>query len=116
MRECSFCKHYNWRKKHEIKGVVYKYETSLIARFDSSRSVEYFKKLRFCPECGKELGMESKQKPTTAEAAVDVVRCKECIYWRKAKTNSKGFLICPASGMEIMANDFCSYGERTADK
>lgn len=24
----------------------------------------------------------------------------------------KGFLICPASGMEIIDDDFCSYGER----
>lgn len=46
---------------------------------------------------------------------VPVVRCKNCVYWKKAKVNSKGFLICPASGMEIMAKDFCSYGERAAD-
>ena len=44
--------------------------------------------------------------------AVQVVRCKNCSYWSKAKVNKQGFLICPASGMEIMANDFCSYGER----
>ena len=45
-----------------------------------------------------------------------VVRCRNCVNWEKAKTNSKGFLICPASGMEIMANDFCSYGERTKNE
>lgn len=43
-----------------------------------------------------------------------VVRCKDCLYstdsW--AKVNEKGFLICPASGMEITDMDFCSYGER----
>lgn len=44
--------------------------------------------------------------------AVEVVRCKDCIYWEKATANKKGFLICPASGMEIMAHDFCSYGEK----
>lgn len=44
--------------------------------------------------------------------AVEVVRCKDCTYWEKATANKKGFLICPASGMEIMADDFCSYGER----
>lgn len=55
--------------------------------------------------------------PVDAEAdLVTVVRCRDCVYWRKAKTNSKGFLICPASGMEIMANDFCSYRERRADE
>ncbi len=46
--------------------------------------------------------------------AVPVVRCKDCLYstdsW--AKVNEKGFLICPASGMEITDNDYCSYGER----
>lgn len=44
--------------------------------------------------------------------AVLVVRCKDCIYSGDAKENEKGFLICPASGMEIMDDDFCSYGER----
>lgn len=44
--------------------------------------------------------------------AVEVVRCMDCAYWDKAKSNKKGFLICPASGMEITADDFCSYGER----
>lgn len=46
--------------------------------------------------------------------AVPVVRCKDCLYstdsW--AKVNEKGFLICPASGMEITDMDYCSYGER----
>ena len=44
--------------------------------------------------------------------AVEVVRCERCYYWDKATVNSKGFLICPASGMDITPNDFCSYGER----
>ena len=48
--------------------------------------------------------------------ACEVVRCRDCVYWQKAKMNRKGFLICPASGMEIMAKDFCSYGERRADE
>ena len=43
---------------------------------------------------------------------VEVVRCKDCKYWDKATANKKGFLICTASGMEIMADDFCLYGER----
>ena len=43
------------------------------------------------------------------------VRCKDCIYWEKATANKKGFLICTASGMEIMADDFCSCGERRTD-
>ena len=45
------------------------------------------------------------------DAVVRVARCKNCRYYRDAKINEKGFLICPASGMEITENDFCSYGE-----
>ena len=41
-----------------------------------------------------------------------VVHCINCKYKAQAKANNKGFLICPASGMEITDNDFCSYGER----
>ncbi len=40
----------------------------------------------------------------------EVVRCKDCFYHADAKANEKGFLICPASGMEIMDDDYCSYG------
>lgn len=40
-----------------------------------------------------------------------VVLCKNCEYKEKAKVNSKGFLICPTSGMEITDGDYCSYGE-----
>lgn len=47
-----------------------------------------------------------------AADVVPVVRCKDCVHWREAVTNDKGFLICPASGMEITESDFCSYGER----
>lgn len=41
-----------------------------------------------------------------------VVRCKDCTYKDSAKVNKNGFLICPASGMEITDDDFCSYGKR----
>ena len=43
---------------------------------------------------------------------VKVVRCKNCRYYQTAKSNKKGFLICPASGMEITETDYCSYGAR----
>lgn len=43
---------------------------------------------------------------------VEVVRCSECVNGKKAVINDKGFKICPASGMEIADNDYCSYGER----
>lgn len=41
--------------------------------------------------------------------AQPVGRCGECKAKEKAVVNDKGFLICPASGMEITDNDFCSY-------
>lgn len=41
-----------------------------------------------------------------------VVRCGECAYRKRAWVNKKGFLICPASGMDITDNDYCSYGAR----
>lgn len=37
--------------------------------------------------------------------------CKTCEYKKRAYVNEKGFLICPASGMEITDDDFCSYYE-----
>lgn len=53
-------------------------------------------------------------KAMAASDLVPVVRCRDCAQWPKAKANSEGFLICPARGVEIMANDFCSRGERRA--
>lgn len=47
-----------------------------------------------------------------AADVVEVVRCKNCRYYPTEKVNEKGFLICPASGMEITEADYCSYGER----
>lgn len=46
-----------------------------------------------------------------AADAVVVTRCKNCAHKERATVNEKGFLICPASGMEITPEDFCSYGE-----
>ena len=49
------------------------------------------------------------------QPAADVVEatfCKDCRYYQDAKVNEKGFLICPASGMEITVMDYCSYGQR----
>lgn len=40
-----------------------------------------------------------------------VVRCWQCVNKRKAKANENGILICPASGMEIADDAFCSYGK-----
>lgn len=43
---------------------------------------------------------------------VPVVRYRECEYAKNTKGNKKGFRICPASHMEIVDDDYCSYGER----
>ena len=48
-----------------------------------------------------------------AAEVAEVVRCKDCRYYPTAKVNEKGFLICPASHMEIADDDFCSYGEQS---
>lgn len=52
---------------------------------------------------------------TPTADVVEVVRCSECVNGKKAVINDKGFKICPASGMEIADNDYCSYGERRTD-
>ena len=69
----------------------------------------------------KELEAENKQLRRERDQAVEelhrntdavpVVRCKDCVYKASAEVID-GFLICPASGMEIWDDDFCSYGER----
>ena len=48
----------------------------------------------------------------SAADVVEVTFCKDCRYYPTAKVNEKGFLICPASGMEITETDYCSYGSR----
>lgn len=61
------------------------------------------------------IGLAVARKAIDALPAADVaevVRCKDCQYYQDAKTNKKGFLICPASGMEITETDYCSYGVR----
>ena len=40
--------------------------------------------------------------------AVEVVRCKDCMYW------DNDFLWCDRKNVRMADNDFCSYGERRA--
>ena len=64
---------------------------------------------------GVQMGVNHAIQCVKEEPAVDVVEvtfCKDCRYYQDAKVNEKGFLICPASGMEITVTDFCSYGQR----
>lgn len=58
------------------------------------------------------VGIEQAINDAPAVNAVEVVFCKNCIYQKDAKVNCKGFIICPASNMEITDDDYCSYGER----
>ena len=46
----------------------------------------------------------------------EVVRCKDCIWWESRTVNKKGFVICPATGMDICAKDYCSYGEKRSEQ
>lgn len=46
-------------------------------------------------------------------ASPAVVKCGECRHSHEAKINGKGFLICPATGLDITENDFCFLGERS---
>ena len=63
-----------------------------------------------------DLARVTKERDAAKSADVaPVVRCEECRYYQNAKLNKKGFLICPASGMEITEDDYCSYGERKED-
>ena len=75
----------------------------------------------WCPKCGDALDIDcfgcgeytpvSELMKLHLNDAVPVVRCKDCVYKASAEVID-GFLICPASGMEICDDDFCSYGER----
>lgn len=42
-------------------------------------------------------------------AATPVGSCKDCAEKEKSTVNKKGYLICPASGMDITDYDFCSW-------
>jgi len=41
-----------------------------------------------------------------------VVRCRDCEHFDRNVFDFKGFKICPASGMYITPEDYCSYAER----
>lgn len=43
---------------------------------------------------------------------VEVVRCKDCIYWNERETNKKGFVVCKATHMDCVEDDYCSFGEK----
>lgn len=44
--------------------------------------------------------------------AVPVVRCWECVKFRRYTKNNLSFGICKHHHSEVSENDFCSYGAR----
>lgn len=46
------------------------------------------------------------------EGRPPVAFCYECRYFEKLEPNDKGFLICPASGMDVTAHDYCSFFDK----
>lgn len=83
-----------------------------IIEYDSVAPFEYDV---VCGDCGVTLGISEDKNVALREwntrPAPPIGRCGECKAKEKAVINDKGFLICPASGMEITDNDFCSYFE-----
>ena len=75
---------------------------------------EYEERLSMADWCGDTVAWNigGAIKSIPAADVAPVIRCEECRYYQNAKINKKGFLICPASGMEITEDDYCSYGER----
>ena len=68
-----------------------------------------------CGDCGIMKGISEDKNVAIREwntrPAPPVGRCGECKAKEEAVVNDKGFLVCPASGMEITDNDFYSYFE-----
>lgn len=53
--------------------------------------------------------------PVQPSDLVFLKRCKDCRYFENATVNSKGFLICHITGMDITPEDYCSYSETKKD-
>lgn len=98
-----------------IEKLLFKYNFANMTKKETDITLknEFLKCLRLEAE-NKELKRERDQAVEELHRntdAVPVVRCKDCVYKASAEVID-GFLICPASGMEICDDDFCSYGER----
>ena len=98
-----------------IEKLLFKYNFANMTKKETDITLknEFLKCLRLEAE-NKELKRERDQAVEELHRntdAVPVVRCKDCVYKASAEVID-GFLICPASGMEICDDDFCSYGKR----
>ena len=98
-----------------IEKLLFKYNFANMTKKETDIALknEFLKSLRLEAE-NKQLRRERDQAVEELHRntdAVPVVRCKDCVYKASAEVID-GFLICPASGMEICDDDFCSYGKR----
>ena len=98
-----------------IEKLLFKYNFANMTKKETDITLknEFLKSLRLEAE-NKQLRRERDQAVEELHRntdAVPVVRCKDCVYKASAEVID-GFLICPASGMEICDDDFCSYGKR----
>lgn len=57
------------------------------------------------------IGEKTAIKIHNTRPAPPIGRCKTCANKKRATVNEKGYLICPASGIEITDADFCSWFE-----
>lgn len=67
-----------------------------------------------CRSCGFDDAMDYIEDAPTADV-VEVVRCKDCVYWESVCGRTTGKCESPRNGLfyEYTDNlDFCSYGER----
>lgn len=102
-----------------IEKLIFKYNFANMTKKETDIALknEFLKSLRLEAE-NKQLRRERDQAVEELHRntdAVPVVRCKDCVYKASAEVID-GFLICPASGMEICDDDFCSYGKRKEKK
>ena len=51
-------------------------------------------------------------KRQTTIDAVEVVRCEDCVYYRKSHKGESGDCIFDNRHTFVLKDDFCSYGER----
>lgn len=96
------------RLKHLVTGDTFT-EEDMSAAYTSG--YEIGRKQREDKTCGPCPAIHA-VKAMAASDLAPVVRCKDCALWKMARVNKQGVLICPRTGMAIMANDYCSKGER----
>ena len=63
------------------------------------------------------LGIDDLERKPSDCPLVEVVRCKDCKYWNKEKSDEvKDFGYCKCNDEYFTDTDYCSYGERKDDE